>query len=69
LKRAASELFDIGAINATRSPIFETTPVPLPSGLDAGRVRGMILGLVIGDSLGNTSEGMSPSVRRTTHGE
>ena len=29
----------------------------------------MMLGLAIGDSLGNTSEGMSPSARRATHGE
>ncbi|MGB5179646.1 MAG: ADP-ribosylglycohydrolase family protein, partial [Gammaproteobacteria bacterium] len=31
--------------------------------------RGMMLGLAIGDSLGNTSEGMSPSARRAAHGE
>jgi ADP-ribosyl-[dinitrogen reductase] hydrolase len=66
---AAIELFDTGAINVTRGPIFESTPVTLPDGLDVGRVRGMMLGLAIGDSLGNTSEGMSPSARRAAHGE
>ena len=66
---AAIELFDTGAINVTRGPIFESTPAPLPDGLDVGRVRGMMLGLAIGDSLGNTSEGMSPSARRAAHGE
>ena len=33
------------------------------------RVRGMLLGLAIGDSLGNTSEGMTPGRRRHAHGE
>jgi ADP-ribosyl-[dinitrogen reductase] hydrolase len=50
--------------------------VPVPPGLDheamaplADRVRGALLGLAIGDSLGNTSEGMTPAERRRAHGE
>jgi ADP-ribosylglycohydrolase len=35
----------------------------------ADRVRGMLLGLAIGDSLGNTSEGMTPETRRSHYGE
>jgi ADP-ribosyl-[dinitrogen reductase] hydrolase len=38
-------------------------------GLLADRIRGMLLGVAIGDSLGNTSEGMTPAERRQTHGE
>ncbi|MFH0915123.1 MAG: ADP-ribosylglycohydrolase family protein, partial [bacterium] len=47
-------------------------PVP-PTSPDRVRtrdqVRGMLLGLAIGDSLGNTTEGMTPDRRRRAHGE
>jgi ADP-ribosyl-[dinitrogen reductase] hydrolase len=50
--------------------------VPVPPGPDgrdlavlADRTRGMLLGVAIGDSLGNTSEGMTPVERRRLHGE
>lgn len=33
------------------------------------RVRGALVGLAMGDSLGNTSESMSPSTRTASHGE
>jgi ADP-ribosylglycohydrolase len=38
----------------------------LPS---ADRVRGMLLGLAIGDSLGNPTEGLSPTQRHARYGE
>jgi ADP-ribosylglycohydrolase len=47
----------------------ETVPAAGGPGLLAARVRGMLLGLAVGDSLGNTSEGMSPEARREAYGE
>lgn len=49
-------------------------PVPPRPGSEllpllADRTRGMLLGVAIGDSLGNTSEGMTPAERRRLHGE
>ena len=42
---------------------------PASGRVDWDRVAGMLLGLAVGDSLGNTSEGISPHVRRDLHGE
>ncbi len=45
------------------------TPLrPLPNGFH-DRVEGMLYGLAIGDSLGNTSESMTPGTRRARYGE
>ncbi len=63
------ELFAQGIINAGRGPVFYSAPPALPAGFEFSRIRGMLLGLAIGDALGNTSEGMNPSQRRSAHGE
>lgn len=47
-------------------PVPQTPPDPVRT---RDRVRGMLLGLAIGDSLGNTTEGMTPGRRRQAHGE
>ena len=65
----ADEIFEQHLINATRGPVFDQTPSPLPAAFDFGQVRGMLLGLAIGDALGNTSEGMTPAQRKSAHGE
>ncbi len=51
-------------------------PVPVPPRVDrvelqqlADRTRGMLLGVAIGDSLGNTSEGMTPAERSRLYGQ
>jgi ADP-ribosyl-[dinitrogen reductase] hydrolase len=50
-------------------PWFDATvPLPPTPGRVATRVRGMLLGLALGDSLGNTSEGMTPAERRDVYG-
>jgi ADP-ribosylglycohydrolase len=42
---------------------------PASGHVDWNRASGMLYGLAIGDSLGNTSEGLVPAVRREHHGE
>jgi len=42
---------------------------PTAATVDADRVKGMLLGLAIGDSLGNTSEPMTPQERHQKHGQ
>ena len=62
-------LLEKGRIQLRRSTLFDSVPPePDRSGL-AGRVEGMLLGLAIGDSLGNTTESMTPAERRSLHGE
>lgn len=46
-----------------------TLPAPTPGDVPWDRVAGMMVGLAIGDSLGNTSESMTPADRRRAHGE
>ncbi len=36
---------------------------------DPSRIEGMLLGLALGDSLGNTSESLTPAIRRARYGE
>ena len=50
--------------------------VPVPLGPDSAdlpllgdRTRGMLLGVALGDSLGNTSEGLTPAERRRLYGD
>jgi hypothetical protein len=62
-------LFQAGAIDLVRGPLFDAPPAPLPADFDFAKVEGMMLGLAIGDALGNTSEGQLPSQRRRVHGE
>ena len=44
-------------------------PAPTGGGVEWNRVAGMLTGLAVGDSLGNTTEGRTPAVRRQEHGE
>jgi ADP-ribosylglycohydrolase len=51
------------------SEFLHNTPTPLPPDFDFNKVEGMLLGVAIGDSLGATSEGMTPAERYKSHGE
>ncbi len=62
-------LFAEGKINVNRTGLFDQPPEPLSEKTDFDKVEGMLLGLAIGDALGATSEGKTPSERRTLHGE
>jgi ADP-ribosyl-[dinitrogen reductase] hydrolase len=62
-------LFEAGRIDIRRGKLFATTPAPMPTDLDFGRVEGMMLGLAIGDALGNASESQLPARRRERYGE
>lgn len=48
---------------------FDSVPAPLPDDLPFRRIEGMLLGLAVGDSLGVTSEGLTPKHRRQIFGE
>ena len=48
---------------------FDRPAAPKVDGFDFDKVEGMLLGLAIGDSLGITTEGMFPSLRKQLHGE
>ena len=64
-----SNLFEQGKINLRRGSIFDHTPEPMPDNFDFDRIEGMMLGLAIGDSLGRTTEGRLPSIRRARYGK
>lgn len=49
--------------------IFDHPVTPKSPAFDFGKVEGMLLGIAIGDSLGITSEGLTPSQRRARFGE
>jgi len=51
------------------APILHCSPPTLPSDWDFQKVEGMLLGLAIGDALGAPTEGMTPTERRSAHGE
>jgi len=68
-RRTFNWLFESHQIDLRRGDLFDTKPQPMPDTLNIDRIEGMMLGLAIGDSLGNTSEGMLPEVRRKVHGE
>ncbi len=57
-----------GSLAVSDNGFFATAPPPLPR-VDPDRVAGMLLGVAIGDSLGNSSEGVSPRQRRARFGE
>ena len=66
------DLIALAAAGALPIPAeaFEALPPTSSSPIPAwDRVEGMLLGLAIGDSLGNTNEGKTPSVRRQKYGE
>lgn len=58
-----------GTIRLYDGQILHAAPKPLPIDFDFSKVEGMLLGAATGDSLGATSEGMSPSDRRNQYGE
>lgn len=58
-----------GIIRLCDGQLLHKTPAPLPQDFDFAKIEGMLLGVAIGDSLGATSEGMSPAERRKSHGE
>ncbi len=66
---ALSMLFETHQIDVGRGAIFDLAPGPMPATMDWGRVEGMMLGLAVGDSLGCTSESLTPHERRSRHGE
>jgi len=61
-------LFDQGAIALIRGQLFDKPPDPVIGRTDFDRVEGMLLGIAIGDSLGNTTEGMTPEAREDEYG-
>ena len=61
-------LFDQGTIAVRRGLLFDRSPEPIIGRTDFERVEGMLLGIAIGDSLGNTTEGMTPEIREAKHG-
>ncbi len=64
-----NQLLESGSIDVQASPFLDCPPVSLDFPLSFDRFKAMMLGLAIGDSLGNTSEGMLPGVRRKKFGE
>lgn len=68
-RRMLEQMFEHKLIALERDPLFDTAPQPLPASVGWGRVEGMLLDLAIGDSLGNTTEGQLPHVRRGHRGE
>ena len=60
------QLWEQGAIEIERSPLFGTTP---ESVADFDVVEGMLLGLAIGNALGESSEGLLPEERKERFGE
>jgi ADP-ribosyl-[dinitrogen reductase] hydrolase len=69
--RRARAMIRDGVMRCSDADIFDRTPSPITG--DArilrDRVEGMLIALAIGDSLGNTSEGLTPQQRRALHGE
>ena len=61
-------LFDQGAIALIRGQLFDKPPDPVIGRTVFDRVEGMLLGIAIGDSLGNTTEGMTPETRENEYG-
>lgn len=64
-----NELFSSKRIRLNRGGLFDHVTLPKSAAFDFGRVEGMLLGIAIGDALGNTTESMLPSQRRSQHGE
>lgn len=62
-------LFKEGKIDIAKGALFDKEPEPFPGGVDFDCIDGMMLALAIGDSLGATTEGKLPKVRRDRYGE
>lgn len=62
-------LFEKGKINLERGSLFEQSVSPKTATFDFDNVEGMLLGIAIGDSLGITTEGLTPEYRRERYGE
>lgn len=62
-------LFRAGEIDINRGSVFDVTLAAKSPDFDFGKVEAMLLGLAIGDALGNTTESMLPSDRRSIYGE
>ncbi len=60
---------DTHCIAIDDSAFLTSQPKPTTGNLRWGRVEGMLLGLAVGDSLGNTTENMSPVERTRKYGE
>ena len=60
-------LLQDGRIRLRRGALLDTTPPVIAPSRD--RIEGMLLGLAVGDSLGNTSEGLTPDQRADLFGE
>ncbi len=68
-RRLFERLFHAGLIDICSWAVFPDSPRPLAACFDFGRAEGMMLGLAVGDALGNTSESLNPSDRRSRCGE
>lgn len=64
-----SSLFQAHVINLNRGKIFYESFPPKPKEFSFSKIEGMLLGVALGDSLGNSSESMLPSKRKTIYGE
>jgi ADP-ribosyl-[dinitrogen reductase] hydrolase len=64
-----NKLFEEDHIRLERTAFFDRMPSRLPPSFNFDRIEGMLLGLAVGDSLGKTSESMTPSERRARFGE
>jgi len=65
----ALDLIDRSRLAVDRAGLLALGVPPKGPHVDFDRAEGMLLGLAVGDALGNTTEGQSPSKRRTAHGE
>jgi ADP-ribosylglycohydrolase len=64
-----NSLIDDGTIRLNKGAILTTTPMPLSGDAVYDKITGMLLGAAIGDSLGISSEGLSPKDRNNKFGE
>jgi ADP-ribosyl-[dinitrogen reductase] hydrolase len=68
-RKKLQELLASGAIALEPAPFLDAAPKPLPPAFDFDRVEAMLLGLAVGDALGNTTESLLRSERRSRHEE
>jgi len=67
---AFDELRGTGRLVIEPGSMFGRAPEPMPDGFDfTDRVGGMLLGVAVGDSLGKTTEGLTPTERGARYGE
>jgi hypothetical protein len=64
-----TDLIESRSIRVLRGGLFNTAPARLPDQFDFDKVEGMMLGVAVGDSLGLTSEGLTPAKRLALFGE